>query len=48
MSMSSTLGWRTLLMVPELLHEVVPRVWVGGWAALLNDCAALRQRVSGG
>lgn len=28
----------------EVAHAVVPGVWVGGWAALLNNCAALRQR----
>lgn len=28
----------------QLLHEVMPRLWVGGWAALNDDCAALRQR----
>jgi len=28
----------------QLLHEVIPRLWVGGWAALNNDCEALRQR----
>ena len=28
----------------QLLHEVVPRLWVGGWAALNNDCEALRSR----
>jgi len=27
-----------------LLHEVMPRLWVGGWAALNNDCQPLRQR----
>ena len=28
----------------QLLHEVMPRLWVGGWAALNDDCSALRQR----
>ena len=28
----------------QLLHEAMPRLWVGGWAALNNDCAALRER----
>eukprot|EP00322_Chrysochromulina_rotalis_P024693 CAMPEP_0115846164 /NCGR_PEP_ID=MMETSP0287-20121206/9722_1 /TAXON_ID=412157 /ORGANISM="Chrysochromulina rotalis, Strain UIO044" /LENGTH=362 /DNA_ID=CAMNT_0003299951 /DNA_START=36 /DNA_END=1124 /DNA_ORIENTATION=+ len=28
----------------QLLHEVIPRLWVGGWAALNNDCEALRTR----
>ena len=28
----------------QLLHEVMPRLWVGGWAALNDDCGALRQR----
>ena len=28
----------------QLLHEVMPRLWVGGWAALNDDSNALRQR----
>uniref|UniRef100_A0A7S4BFD0 Tyrosine specific protein phosphatases domain-containing protein n=1 Tax=Chrysotila carterae TaxID=13221 RepID=A0A7S4BFD0_CHRCT len=28
----------------QLMHQVMPRLWVGGWAALNNDCAALRVR----
>ena len=28
----------------QLLHEVMPRLWVGGWAALNNECEALRSR----
>ena len=28
----------------QLLHEVMPRLWVGGWAALNDDCAALKQK----
>ena len=28
----------------QLLHEAMPRLWVGGWAALNDECAALRQR----
>eukprot|EP00927_Polykrikos_kofoidii_P025718 TRINITY_DN23057_c0_g1_i1.p1 TRINITY_DN23057_c0_g1~~TRINITY_DN23057_c0_g1_i1.p1 ORF type:complete len:383 (-),score=49.35 TRINITY_DN23057_c0_g1_i1:295-1443(-) len=28
----------------ELLHEVLPRLWVGGWAALNNGCKALHER----
>mmetsp|Transcript_23270 Transcript_23270/g.64992 ORF Transcript_23270/g.64992 Transcript_23270/m.64992 type:complete len:315 (-) Transcript_23270:49-993(-) len=27
-----------------ILHEVMPRLWVGGWQALDKDCAALRQK----
>ena len=27
----------------QLLHEVAPRLWVGGWAALNNDCEVLRK-----
>lgn len=28
----------------QLLHEVMPRLWVGGWAALNDECGALKQR----
>ena len=28
----------------QLMHEVVPRLWVGGWAALNNECTALKER----
>lgn len=28
----------------DVMHRVAPRLWVGGWAALLNECAALRAR----
>lgn len=28
----------------QLLHEVIPRLWVGGWTALNNECLALKQR----
>lgn len=28
----------------QLLHEAMPRLWVGGWAALNDECAALKQR----
>ena len=28
----------------QLLHQVMPRLWLGGWAALNNDCEALRSR----
>ncbi|KAJ1619935.1 protein-tyrosine phosphatase-like protein [Pavlovales sp. CCMP2436] len=27
-----------------VMHMVLPGLWVGGWAALLNDCQALRER----
>lgn len=28
----------------QLLHEVMPRLWVGGWAALADDCRVLQQK----
>ena len=28
----------------QLLHEIMPRLWCGGWAALNNDCQELRSR----
>lgn len=28
----------------QLMHLVAPRLWVGGWAALNDDCSALRHR----
>lgn len=28
----------------QLLHQALPRLWVGGWAALNNNCEALRSR----
>ena len=28
----------------QLLHEVMPRLWVGGWAALSDDCRVLQQK----
>lgn len=28
----------------QMLHEVMPRLWVGGWTALNDDCTALRQK----
>jgi len=28
----------------QLMHEVVPRLWVGGWTALNNDCQELKSR----
>lgn len=28
----------------QLLHEVMPRLWVGGWAALSDECRVLQQK----